>query len=229
MSRLQEGSSGGTLPTVLKLFGSVETALGNAAEALLCLPCSSTSQVGFGLSCSSFLAMRVIRHHAQSHGKVKALADKDRSDMYVDDFTTSFDRIGQARTLIRKLCNLMKSGGFAVKKWASNDTATLSDLPVEVTPPLETSRLWKTLRLYWNRRLNVQRALVPVPGDQVGRSELHVFGDAAEAAYGAVAFLLKQARDGVSQVRFVLAKARVGPIKLLRLLRLELMASLLAA
>ncbi|KRX71653.1 hypothetical protein T06_55, partial [Trichinella sp. T6] len=214
-------------------------------------------------------------------------------------------------TLIRQLCNLMKSGGFAMKKWASNDTAALSDLPVEVTSPLETSRLWKTLGLYWNRRLDVltfmppaeiplgqhdtkrqlvslaakvfdplgcvaphsirakklfqalwltgikwddplpaeingkwiswkdelerlsaiqvQRALVPVPRDQVGRSQLHVFGDAAEAAYGAVAYLLTQARDGVPQVRFVLAKARVAPIKRLSLPRLELMASLLAA
>ncbi|KRX45973.1 hypothetical protein T05_9189 [Trichinella murrelli] len=269
------------------------------------------TRVGFGLSCSPFLAMRVIRHHAQSHGKVKALADKVLSDMYVDDLATSCDRIGQARTLIRQLCNLMKSGGFTMKKWASNDTAALSDLPLEVTSPLETSRLWKTLGLYWNRRLDVltfvppaeiplgqhdtkrqlvslaakvfdplgcvapytirakklfqalwltgiewddplpaeingkwiswkdelerlsaiqvQRALVPVPRDQVGRSELHVFGDAAEAAYGAVAYLLTQARDGVPQVRFVLAKARVAPIKRLSLPRLELMASLLAA
>ncbi|KRX30755.1 hypothetical protein T09_6342, partial [Trichinella sp. T9] len=38
------------------------------------------TRVGFGLSCSPFLAMRVIRHHAQSHGKVKALADKVLSD-----------------------------------------------------------------------------------------------------------------------------------------------------
>ncbi|KRY41071.1 hypothetical protein T03_8584, partial [Trichinella britovi] len=77
--------------------------------------------------------------------------------------------------------------------------------------------------------IQVQRALVPVPRDQVGRSELHVFGDAAEAAYGAVAYLLTQARDRVLQVRFVLAKARVAPIKRLSLPRLELMAFLLAA
>ncbi|KRZ48084.1 hypothetical protein T02_14237 [Trichinella nativa] len=255
--------------------------------------------VGFGLSCFPFLAMRVIRHHAQSHGKVKALADKVLSDMYVDDLATSCDRIRQARTLIRQLCNLMKSGGFAMKKWASNDPAALSVMPVE------------TLRLYWNRRLDVltfvspaeiplerhntkrqlvilaakvfdplgcaaqytirakklfqalwltgiewddplpaeingkwiswkdelerlsdiqvQRALVTVPRDQVGRYEFHVFGDAAETAYGAVAYLLTQARDRVPQVRFVLTKARVAPIKRLSLPRQELMASLLTA
>ncbi|KRY06690.1 hypothetical protein T12_1149, partial [Trichinella patagoniensis] len=119
------------------------------------------TRVGFGLSCSPFLAMRLIRHHALSHGKVKALADKVLSDMYVDDLATSCDRIGQARTLIRQLCNLMKSGGFAMKKWASNDTAARSDLPVEVTSPLETSRLWKTLGLYWNRRLDVLTFVPP--------------------------------------------------------------------
>ncbi|KRX59618.1 hypothetical protein T06_16706, partial [Trichinella sp. T6] len=119
------------------------------------------TRVGFGLSCSPLLAMRVIRHHALSHGKVKALADKVLSDMYVDDLATSCDRIGQARTLILQLCNLMKNGSFAMKKWASNDTAALSDLPVEVTSPLETSRLWTTLGLYWNRRLDVLTFVPP--------------------------------------------------------------------
>ncbi|KRY64824.1 hypothetical protein T4A_2332, partial [Trichinella pseudospiralis] len=41
--------------------------------------------------------------------------------------------------------------------------------------------------------------------------------------------LLTQTSDGVPQVRFVLAKAGVTPIKRRSLLRVELMASLLAA
>ncbi|KRZ75594.1 hypothetical protein T10_12369 [Trichinella papuae] len=102
------------------------------------------TQVGFGLSCSPFLAMRVL------------------SDMYVDDLATSCDRIEEAQTLIRQLCNLMKSGGFAMKKWASHDPAALSDLPMEVSSPLETSRLWKTLGLYWNRRLDVLTFVPPI-------------------------------------------------------------------
>ncbi|KRZ05319.1 hypothetical protein T11_2446 [Trichinella zimbabwensis] len=128
------------------------------------------TQVGFGLSCSPFLAMRVIRHHAQSHGKIKALADKVLSDMYVDDLATSCDRIEEAQTLIRQLCNLMKSGGFAMKKWASHDPAALSDLPMEISSPLETSRLWKTLGLYWNRRLDVQ-TFVPPAEIHLGRHD----------------------------------------------------------
>ncbi|KRY80572.1 hypothetical protein T4D_6102 [Trichinella pseudospiralis] len=156
--------------------------------------------------------------------RVMALVDKVLSDMYVDDLATSCDRIEESQTLIRQLCNIMKSGGFAMKKWASNGPAALSDLPVEA--------LWLT-GIEWDdplpAEINVQRALVPVSRNQVVRYELHVFGDAAEAAYKAVAHLLTQISDGVPQVRFVLAKACVTPIKRWSLLRLELMASLLAA
>ncbi|KRY65031.1 hypothetical protein T4A_3040 [Trichinella pseudospiralis] len=96
----------------------------------------------------------------------------------------------------------MKSGGFAMKKWASNGPAALSDLPVEA--------LWLT-GIEWDD---------PLPAE---------INDAAEAAYKAVAHLLTQTSDGVPQVRFVLAKAGVTPIKRRSLLRVELMASLLAA
>ncbi|KRZ04726.1 hypothetical protein T4B_1419 [Trichinella pseudospiralis] len=147
-----------------------------------------------------------------------------------------------------KLCNLMKSG-FAMKKWARKDPAAFSDLVVEIHlgrhdtirqvvslaakafDPLRCVHKAGPGSLAYRDPLlaEIMRALAPVPRDQVVRSELHVFGDAAEAAYKAVAHLLTQTSDGVPQVRFVLAKACVTPIKRLSLLRLELMASLLAA
>ncbi|KRZ70834.1 hypothetical protein T08_10921, partial [Trichinella sp. T8] len=49
------------------------------------------TQVGFGLTCSPFLAMQVVRHHAQRCGNIDELTDRVLSDMYVDDLATSCD------------------------------------------------------------------------------------------------------------------------------------------
>ncbi|KRX33978.1 hypothetical protein T05_5954, partial [Trichinella murrelli] len=47
--------------------------------------------VGFGLTCSPFMAMQVVRQHAQGCGNIDALTDRVLSDMYVDDLATSCD------------------------------------------------------------------------------------------------------------------------------------------
>ncbi|KRY26074.1 hypothetical protein T01_5495, partial [Trichinella spiralis] len=109
------------------------------------------TRVGFGLTCSPFLAMQVVRHHAQRRGNIDALTDRVLSDMYVDDLATSCDGVDEARHLVQRLTELMKTGGFVLKKWASNDPDALMDLPPEDVSPADEDRLWKTLGLHWNR------------------------------------------------------------------------------
>ncbi|KRY45546.1 hypothetical protein T03_9972 [Trichinella britovi] len=225
------------------------------------------TRVGFGLTCSPFLAMQVVRHHAPRCGNIDALTDRVLSDMYVDDLATSCDGVDEARHLVQRLTELMKTGGFALKKWASNDRDALMDLPPEDVPSAGEDRLWKTLgclalftirakKLFqslclkgldwddqlpldinsvwcqWKRELEtldsvrVPRALMVIPKGQVRRSELHVFGDASETAFGAVAYLMTESMDGANEVRFCLAKTRVALVKRLSLPRLELMAAL---
>ncbi|KRX12533.1 hypothetical protein T07_11022 [Trichinella nelsoni] len=54
------------------------------------------TRVGFGLTCSPFLAMQVVRHHAQRRGNIDALTDRVLSDMYVNDLATSCDGVDEA-------------------------------------------------------------------------------------------------------------------------------------
>ncbi|KRZ11316.1 hypothetical protein T11_9392 [Trichinella zimbabwensis] len=221
--------------------------------------------------------------------------------MYVDDLATICDGVDEARQLVQRLTELMQTGGFALKKWASNDPYALTDLPPEDVSSADESRLWKTLGLHWNRHsdhltflplpdirperdgskrqllslasrlfdalgclapftmrakrlfqslwlkgldwddqlfldinsvwcqwkremetlesVRVPRALMVTPRDQVRHSVLHVFDDASEAAYGAVAYLMTESLDRAKEVRFCLAKTRVTPVKRLSLPR----------
>lgn len=58
---------------------------------------------------------------------------------------------------------------------------------------------------------------------------LHIFSDATEKAYGAVAYIPGQTADGEPVTRLVMSKSRVAPIKELTLPWLELIGTLIAA
>ena len=57
--------------------------------------------------------------------------------------------------------------------------------------------------------------------------ELHLFGDASESEYGAVAYVCSNL-DGIRTVTLLFSKARVAPLKAVSLPRLELSAAVLA-
>lgn len=59
--------------------------------------------------------------------------------------------------------------------------------------------------------------------------ELHIFGDASEAGYGAVTYARFVHPDGTAEVRFLISKSRIAPLKFMTIPRLELNAAVLAA
>ncbi|KRX82286.1 hypothetical protein T4E_10648 [Trichinella pseudospiralis] len=85
--------------------------------------------------------------------------------------------------------------------------------------PLDINSVW----CQWKRELEtlecvrVPRALMVTLRDQVHHSELQVFGDASEAACGAVAYLMTESLNGAKEVRFSLAKTSVALVKRLSL------------
>lgn len=59
--------------------------------------------------------------------------------------------------------------------------------------------------------------------------KLHVFCDASERAYSAVAYLEGETKDGEPSTSFVASKSRVAPLKRMTLPRLELMGAVIGA
>ena len=60
-------------------------------------------------------------------------------------------------------------------------------------------------------------------------TQLHVFADASEKAFGAVAYIRARLTNGRIIVQLLCAKTRVAPLKQQTLPRLELCAAVLAA
>lgn len=105
-------------------------------------------------------------------------------------------------------------------------------------------RIWHT-GIQWDEQLQSREAKVwfewlqnlqhltglSVPrwyGLNLEKLELHVFGDASESAYAAVAYLAGIDAEGHRNVAIVIGKARVAPQKVVSIPRLELQAAVLA-
>ena len=74
--------------------------------------------------------------------------------------------------------------------------------------------------------VSFERCLIPEPDAKI---MLVIFCDASEVAFGAVCYVRCEMPDGTVGVRFVTAKSRVAPLKLLTVPRLELQAAVLAS
>jgi hypothetical protein len=94
--------------------------------------------------------------------------------------------------------------------------------------PKELQQVWDKIFQEIESLATIRYPCCLKPDDPTGPPQLHVFSDASIHAYGAVAYLLWP-RSGGAEVRIVAAKARVAPIRQTTILRLELMAALLAS
>uniref|UniRef100_A0A5S6R5K8 Reverse transcriptase domain-containing protein n=1 Tax=Trichuris muris TaxID=70415 RepID=A0A5S6R5K8_TRIMR len=108
-------------------------------------------RVCFGLNCSPFLALAVLRHHAQVIGKkFPRAAAEILENMYVDDLVTSCDRVEDAVAVVQDTMQLMNRGGFTLTRWANN-CPSLNDFVDKSSSGSGAGRTLRTLGLSWDR------------------------------------------------------------------------------
>lgn len=118
-------------------------------------------RVTFGVSSAPFLAIRTIHQLAEDERESFPLAANIlRDGIYVDDVVTGCEDTETALVTQNQLIGIMSTGGFELRKWASNDPNVLAGVPEEhrATPNLSFDsdpHFIKILGLAWNSSQDV--------------------------------------------------------------------------
>ncbi len=113
----------------------------------------------FGTTCSPCCAIYALQEIAQNHPQVDpGLVRTVKSSFYVDNCLHSLQTVAEARELVDNLRQLLLTGGFELRQWASNRPEVIQHLPSEARSL--NSELWLsqkstdlmegTLGLLWN-------------------------------------------------------------------------------
>ncbi|XP_003376923.1 Pao retrotransposon peptidase family protein [Trichinella spiralis] len=104
----------------------------------------------FGLACSPYLAINVIKAHAERNPEeCDEIIKRALSNMYVDDLVISCDEESEVAELNRRVPVFLKRGGFHLKKWAGNRAELLATLPRTEVSKIGDRELGKALSVYW--------------------------------------------------------------------------------
>lgn len=166
-----------------------------------------------GLSWNCPADVLTYRHRPIDHGAptmriiYKVLASQYDPLGYILPYTT------RAKVLVQQLWN---------KQHSWDDT----QLPQAL---VQSWNEWES-QLQFLHKISFPRSYVPASVDQTRSiTDLHVFSDASESAYGAVAYLRTEDQQGKIHLSFVLARSRVAPKRVLSIPRLELCAAVIGA
>ncbi|CAH2101847.1 unnamed protein product [Euphydryas editha] len=110
----------------------------------------------YGTKAAPFIAMRTLQQLAKDEGNAFPLARKAlQQECYMDDVITGGDTIETTKLLQQELYELLKKGGFILRKWATNEPSVLEN--VQDTEKrhrndynFKQQEFSKTLGLSWN-------------------------------------------------------------------------------
>ncbi|XP_055542522.1 uncharacterized protein LOC129728133 [Wyeomyia smithii] len=127
--------------------------------------------VTYGTKPAPFLATRTLNQLAKDEGARFPLAARAvMEDTYMDDVITGSNDQEEAHQLRLQLDAMMNSGGFRLRKWASNCAEVLREIPTENLAISDVSGInldpdpsVKTLGLTWMPRTDVFRFQFKIP------------------------------------------------------------------
>ncbi|KAL7293995.1 hypothetical protein TKK_0012568 [Trichogramma kaykai] len=119
--------------------------------------------VTYGTACAPYLALRTLQQLCEDeHARFPATSAVLMSDRYVDDILSGAHEVHDARVLRDQLIQLMRAGGFPLRKWVANHSELLDDMnseellrPTWIT--FDRDGPVKELGVSWNPRDDVLR------------------------------------------------------------------------
>lgn len=114
--------------------------------------------ITYGTACAQYLAIRSVHQLAQDGMLSHPLASQRMlTDFYVDDLLSGAYDVNEATVLQSQLRDLFSTGGFNLRKWASNHDEILQSIPlcdreIKTTHLIEFDETIKSLGIHWNPR-----------------------------------------------------------------------------
>ncbi|UYV78654.1 hypothetical protein LAZ67_16002290 [Cordylochernes scorpioides] len=132
--------------------------------------------VTYGTTSAPFLAMRTLQQLAEDEGQNYPEASRvTLNDFYVDDLLTGAQTIAETKELIDQLKDLMKKGGFHLRKWNSNCHEIVShveEMNEEKKINLEKGAISKILGIVWDHVQDTFRVNITLPEEVVTKRDL---------------------------------------------------------
>ncbi|UYV62399.1 hypothetical protein LAZ67_2000421 [Cordylochernes scorpioides] len=132
--------------------------------------------VTYGTTSAPFLAMRTLQQLAEDEGHNYPEASRvTLNDFYVDDLLTGAQTIAETKELIDQLKDLMKKGGFHLRKWNSNCQEIVShveEMNEERKIDLERGAMSGILGIVWDHVQDTFRVNIILPEEVVTKRDL---------------------------------------------------------
>ncbi|XP_025994180.2 uncharacterized protein LOC113004598 [Solenopsis invicta] len=125
--------------------------------------------VTYGTAAAPFLALRILRQLLYDEGPAFPLAMSVLQDnIYVDDVLFGADDIPLLRQTRDQTCAVLGRGGFQLRKWSSNSSRLLDDIPEEnhglaCSKTLQEDEQLKILGISWSPSQDAFQFRVSVP------------------------------------------------------------------